>query len=78
MQDLVREITSLWQTDELRRRKPTPMDEARGGFNIVEQSLWSALPSFHRRLRRASAQRALAHNARERTARPTRPGNSFL
>eukprot|EP00967_Tisochrysis_lutea_P139961 scaffold254955_cov25-Tisochrysis_lutea.AAC.2 len=24
--DLVREVTSLWQTDELRRQKPTPLD----------------------------------------------------
>ncbi|BDA47382.1 probable phosphoenolpyruvate carboxylase [Coccomyxa sp. Obi] len=48
--DIVREITSLWQTDELRRHKPTPVDEARGGLHIVEQSLWAAVPSFLRRL----------------------------
>ena len=48
--ELVREITSLWQTDELRRQKPTPMDEARGGLHIVEQSLWNAVPVYMRRV----------------------------
>ncbi|KAK9799807.1 hypothetical protein WJX73_001098 [Symbiochloris irregularis] len=51
--DIVREITALWQTDELRRRKPTPVDEARGGLHIVEQSLWAAMPMYLRRVNAA-------------------------
>ncbi|PRW39191.1 phosphoenolpyruvate carboxylase 4 [Chlorella sorokiniana] len=50
LEELIREITALWQTDELRRRKPTPLDEARGGLHIVEQSLWSSLPKLLRRM----------------------------
>ncbi|KAK3263573.1 phosphoenolpyruvate carboxylase, partial [Cymbomonas tetramitiformis] len=50
IEEVVRELTSLWQTDELRRRKPTPMDEARGGLYIVEQSLWTSVPAYLRRL----------------------------
>ncbi|KAK4763236.1 hypothetical protein SAY86_009004 [Trapa natans] len=50
IEDLVREITSIWQTDELRRHKPTPVDEARAGLSIVEQSLWKAIPHYLRRL----------------------------
>jgi len=50
IEDLVREITSIWQTDELRRHKPTPVDEAKAGLNIVEQSLWKAVPHYLRRV----------------------------
>ncbi|KAG0483205.1 hypothetical protein HPP92_011289 [Vanilla planifolia] len=50
IEDLVREITALWQTDELRRHRPTPVDEARAGLHIVEQSLWKAVPHYLRRL----------------------------
>ncbi|KAK7343885.1 hypothetical protein VNO77_12985 [Canavalia gladiata] len=53
IEDLVREITSIWQTDELRRQKPTPVDEARSGLNIVEQSLWKAVPHYLRRVSNA-------------------------
>lgn len=53
IEDLRREITSVWQTDELRRHKPTPVDEARAGLNIVEQSLWKAVPHYLRRLSNA-------------------------
>ncbi|KAK9277264.1 hypothetical protein L1049_006803 [Liquidambar formosana] len=53
IEDLVREITSIWQTDELRRHRPTPVDEARAGLNIVEQSLWKAVPHYLRRVSNA-------------------------
>ncbi|XP_017971376.1 PREDICTED: phosphoenolpyruvate carboxylase 4 isoform X3 [Theobroma cacao] len=53
IEDLMREITSIWQTDELRRHKPTPVDEARAGLNIVEQSLWKAIPHYLRRVSNA-------------------------
>lgn len=43
-----REITSLWFTDEVRRRSPTPVDEARSGFALFEGVLWDALPAFLR------------------------------
>ncbi|KAL5060261.1 hypothetical protein RYX36_031865 [Vicia faba] len=53
IEDLVREITSIWQTNELRHQKPTPVDEARAGLNIVEQSLWKAVPHYLRRVNNA-------------------------
>ncbi|MCC6076975.1 phosphoenolpyruvate carboxylase [Pseudomonas sp. GCM10022188] len=46
--DLSRLLAEVWHTDEIRRRRPTPQDEARWGFAVVEQSLWRALPDFLR------------------------------
>ncbi|XP_073055065.1 phosphoenolpyruvate carboxylase 4 isoform X2 [Primulina eburnea] len=53
IEDLKREISAIWQTDELRRHRPTPVDEARAGLNIVEQSLWRAVPHYLRRVSNA-------------------------
>jgi phosphoenolpyruvate carboxylase len=47
---LFREVMATWQTDELRRSKPTPVEEAKGGLHILEQSLWTAVPTYVRKL----------------------------
>ena len=44
------EITIIWNTDELKRYKPSPFDEARWGLAIIEDSLWDAIPKVYRRL----------------------------
>ena len=45
-------IRQAWHTDEIRKERPTPVDEARGGFAVIENSLWRALPDFYRDLDR--------------------------
>ncbi len=39
-------ITSVWQTDEIRRVRPTPIEEAKWGFAIIEENLWHAVPRY--------------------------------
>lgn len=43
-------ITQAWHTDEIREQRPTPVDEAKWGFAVIEQSLWQAIPRFYRQL----------------------------
>ena len=47
------EVTMLWQTDEVRSRRPRVVDEIRHGLWFVERSLWQALPRLVRELRDA-------------------------
>lgn len=42
--ELERLIAEAWHTDEIRQTRPSPQDEARWGFAVVENSLWDALP----------------------------------
>src|SRR5690606_32863088 len=49
-QALKREITAAWFTDEIRQRRPTPVDEARWGFAVVEHTLWDTIPRYARSL----------------------------
>lgn len=46
--DLAREVEGAWHTDEIRQTRPTPMDEARWGFAVIENTLWRAVPAFLR------------------------------
>lgn len=55
---LQREISSIWLSDEVSRKKPRPQDEAEKGTLIVETVLWEAIPQFMRKLD-ATAQEAL-------------------
>ncbi len=43
-------IAQIWHTQDFRDQRPTPIDEAKWGFAVVENSLWDALPEFLRRL----------------------------
>lgn len=52
---LRREVLAAWETDEIRSRRPTPVDEAIAGLLIFEQTLWDAVPRFLRSLSGALA-----------------------
>ncbi|MGM0578102.1 MAG: phosphoenolpyruvate carboxylase [Myxococcota bacterium] len=47
-QELRREIASIWRTDEILRKRPSPLQEANGGLLVFEQTLWNAVPRFAR------------------------------
>lgn len=52
-EQIAEEVTILWQTDEVRSRRPRVVDEIRNGLWFVEASLWQALPRLVRELREA-------------------------
>jgi len=47
---LYSEIAIIWKTDELKRTKPSPLDEARWGLAVIEDSLWDTIPKVYKRL----------------------------
>lgn len=50
---LLAHITALWQTDEVRRHRPTPLDEVQSGLYYLEHSAWNAVPVLYRDLQEA-------------------------
>ncbi|MGG3888548.1 phosphoenolpyruvate carboxylase [Metabacillus fastidiosus] len=49
-ESLINEVITLWQTDELRHRKPTVMDEVRNGLHYFDHTLFEVLPDIHQEL----------------------------
>lgn len=43
-------VAQSWHTDEIRKLRPSPVDEAKWGFAVVENSLWDGVPDFLREL----------------------------
>ncbi len=55
LEKLKQEISSIWLTPEVRREKPTPIDEANWGVATVHDSIWHAVPLFMKTLDRLVA-----------------------
>jgi len=47
------EITGLWQTDEVRSRRPTVFDEAKMGLDYYDVSIFETLPELYREISEA-------------------------
>jgi phosphoenolpyruvate carboxylase len=52
-EEVLAEITSLWQTDEVRSRRPTVYDEIKMGLDYYDVSIFATLPSLYREIAEA-------------------------
>ena len=48
-----REIAGAWHTEEVRRERPSPLDEVRSAMAVFEETIWNAVPEFCRSLDRS-------------------------
>lgn len=48
--ELKRQITALFNTEDVRHERPSPLTEAKLGLEVFEHTLWDAVPRFLRRL----------------------------
>ncbi|MBJ8193755.1 phosphoenolpyruvate carboxylase, partial [Bacillus cereus] len=58
---LLNEVLTLWQTDELRDRKPTVLDEVRNGLYYFHETLFDVLPEVYQELERCLTKYYPAH-----------------
>jgi phosphoenolpyruvate carboxylase len=52
-------IAQIWHTEEFLEQRPTPLDEARWSFAVIENSLWDAAPRFLRNIDQVAASHGL-------------------
>lgn len=52
-------IAQIWHTEEFLEQRPTPLDEARWSFAVIENSLWDAVPRFLRDIDQVAANHGL-------------------
>ena len=52
-EQVLAEITSLWQTDEVRSRRPTVYDEIKMGLDYYDVSIFETLPGLYREISEA-------------------------
>lgn len=53
-------IAQIWHTEEFLEQRPTPLDEARWSFAVIENSLWDAVPRFLRDIDQVAANHGLS------------------
>ena len=53
---LLEEVTLLWQTDQVRVTRPTPVDEVQTGLFFFDETLFDVVPWIYRDLARALAE----------------------
>ena len=67
-----REIAGAWHTEDVRRERPSPLDEVRSGMAVFEETIWNAVPEFCRSLDRIAAEGDRPRAAARRRADPVR------
>ncbi|MCL2527671.1 MAG: phosphoenolpyruvate carboxylase [Defluviitaleaceae bacterium] len=50
-ENILNEITILWQSNELSHQKPSVLDEVRGGLYYFDKTFFDVLPDIHREMR---------------------------
>ena len=56
-------VAQIWHTYDFRVNRPTPIDEARWGFAVIENSLWDAVPQFMQSIDVLRAEHDLQENS---------------